>query len=76
MRDGDFIKLEFKQTKVLTNKFGLFATILVCLSEFGFVCQTFGLFASNLKSGRQTKILTNNTIRQNKNLHPQKRERS
>ena len=29
-----------KQTKVLTNKFGFFARILVCLSEFWFVCQT------------------------------------
>jgi hypothetical protein len=35
-----------KQTKVLTNKFGLFARILICLSEFWFVCQHFGLFAS------------------------------
>ena len=28
-----------KQTKVLTNKFGLIAIGLVCLSEFWFVCQ-------------------------------------
>ena len=46
-RDGNFIKFEFKQTKVLTNKFGLFATILVCLSEFWFVCKNFGLFVKH-----------------------------
>ena len=51
-----------KQTKVLTNKFGLFARGLVCLSEFWFVCQNFGLFASSLNSGKQTKMPTNNTI--------------
>jgi hypothetical protein len=51
-----------KQTKVLTNKFGLFARGLDCLSEFWFVCQNFGLFARILvyfNSGKQTKILTN-----------------
>ena len=47
MRDGDFIKFEFKQTKVLTSKFGSFARILVCLSEFWFVCKNFGLFVKH-----------------------------
>ena len=42
-----FVKI-LSQGKILTNKFGLFARILVCLSKFWFVCQHFGLFASIL----------------------------
>jgi len=42
-----FVKI-LSQGRILTNKFGLFARILVCLSEFWFVCQHFGLFASIL----------------------------
>jgi len=42
-----FVKI-LSQGKILTNKFGLFARILVCLSEFWFVFQHFGLFANIL----------------------------
>ena len=42
-----FVKI-LSQGRILTNKFGLFARILVCLLEFWFVCQHFGLFASIL----------------------------
>ena len=42
-----FVKI-LSQGRILTNKFGLFARILVCLSEFWFVCQNFGLFVSIL----------------------------
>ena len=42
VRDGDFIEFEFKQIKVLTNKFGLFVSILVCLTKV--LPNNFGLF--------------------------------
>ena len=56
-----FVKI-LSQGRILTNKFGLFARILVCLSAFWFICQHFGLFASTLiiqNAGKQTKMLTN-----------------
>ena len=56
-----FVKI-LSQGRILTNKFGLFARILVCLSEFWFVCQHFGLFASTLVCLRAfwvTKMPTN-----------------
>ena len=56
-----FVKI-LSQGRILTNKFGLFARILVCLSEFWFVCQHFGLFASTLvclQAFWVTKLLTN-----------------
>ena len=42
-----FVKI-LSQGRILTSKFGLSARILVCLSEFWFVCQHFGLFTSIL----------------------------
>ena len=38
-----------KQTKVLTNKFGLFARILVCLQALWFVCQQTTQFDKTIK---------------------------
>ena len=63
-----FVKI-LSQGKILTNKFGLFPRILVCLSAVWFVCQHFGLFASilvNQIADKQTKMPTNNTTWQTK----------
>ena len=59
-----YVKI-LSQGRILTNKFDLFARILVCLSEFWFVCQHFGLFASilvNQFADKQTKMPTNNKL--------------
>ena len=71
-----FVKI-LSQGRILTNKFGLFARILVCLSEFWFVCQHFGLFVSTLvclQAFWVTKLPTNKPkCRQTTQLDKQKK---
>ena len=72
-----FVKI-LCQGRILKNKFGLFARILVCLSAFWFVCQHFGLFASTLvclQAFWLTKLPTNKPkCRQTTQLDKQKKK--